>query len=324
MKRAIRIVLVLTVVLAVAAVVGVNYAIENVLPYSPIRPHRVTRDEMALYTPHLLSPSDIPARWEDCDITVEDSIRLKGWFIHSTRQPARGTILILHGIASTRIAMLADARICVGNGFNCILYDSRANGESGGLNCTFGYYEKHDVSGYIDSALARYPDSAPFGILGDSFGAAVTIQAMAIDPRLVCGVAESPFASLREVVHDYFRQMFLVPLNAIPDAALRNSERIARFAVDSVCPACDARRVVQPTMIVHGEADNKIAADYGRQVFDNLASPNKELYLIKNAGHNDLAAVGGSEYRDRIVQFFLKYMVNTSMPGRRSSAAYDR
>ncbi len=314
MRRVIRILLVLTVILGGVAILGVNYAVDNILPYSPIRPHRVTRAEMARYTPRLLSPSDIPAKWEDFDITVEDSIRLKGWFIHSSSQPARGTIIILHGIASTRIAMLSDAEICVSNGFNCILYDSRANGESGGLNCTFGYFEKHDVSSYIDSALSTYPDSAPFGIIGDSFGAAVTLQAMANDKRLVCGVAESPFATLREVVHDYFRQMFIVPLNSIPDAALERSERIAHFTVDSVAPVLDARRILQPTMIVHGEADNKIAADCGRRVFDNLASPNKELYLIKDAGHNDLAAVGGSDYRQRIIQFFVRYLVKGTAP----------
>ena len=205
--------------------------------------------------------------------------------------------------------MLSDARLLSGSGFNCILYDSRANGESGGLNCTFGYYEKHDVSSYVDSALARYPDCGPFGIMGDSLGAAVTIQALAIDKRLVCGVAESPFSTLREVVHDYFRQMFHVPMDLIPDAALKHSERIAHFSVDSVRPVDDARLILQPTMIVHGEVDSKISAEYGKRVFKNLASSVKQLYLISQAGHDNLGSAGGIEYQQALVGFFEKHLV---------------
>ena len=308
MKKLLRIVLVLVPGVAVVVVLGVNYATEHILPYSPIRPHRCTNEEIADYTSGVVNPAPFSSAWEEFDVTVEDTIRLKGWFVHAIGLPARGTIIILHGIGSCRIAMLPIARTCVQNGFNCILYDSRANGESGGLNCTFGYFEKRDVSAYIDSATVRYPGCAPFGIFGDSFGAAVAIQTMAIEPRIACGVAESPFASLREIIHDYFRQMFLVPLDFIPDAALKHSERIAGFSVDSVCPAADAHKILQPTMIVHGESDDKISSDHGRRVFDNLASPKKEWYLIAEAGHNNIAYVGGTDYQRRIVGFFATHL----------------
>ena len=314
MSRRIRVILVVLALLGLLLVVGVDYAIENVLSYSPIRPHRVTVEEVTRYNPTLLSPAGFTQVWEEFDITVEDTVHLKGWFIPSVQQPARGTIVVLHGIASTRIAMLPTARMLVQNGFNCLLYDSRANGESGGLNCTFGFYEKHDLSAYLDSALARYPGCEPLGILGDSFGAAVALQAMAIDKRLTCGVAESPFATLREVIHDYFRQRFFVPLDFISDEAMEHSERIAHFSVDSVRPVEAARHILQPTMIVHGGSDHKISADYGRRVYENLASTHKELYIIESAGHDDLAEVGGPEYRRRIIDFFTKYLARPAPP----------
>jgi pimeloyl-ACP methyl ester carboxylesterase len=150
--------------------------------------------------------------------------------------------------------------------------------------------------------------------MGDSFGAATAIQALAWDKRLICGIAESPFATLRGVIHDYFRQMYLVPLNFIPDAALLNSERIARFQVDSVCPVQDARKITQPTMIVHGFADQKISPKYGKQVFDNLSSVHKEWYLVQGAGHSDIGNVGGAEYEARIVGFFKTYLILPAAP----------
>jgi uncharacterized protein len=309
LKKPVRIALVATVLIAVTATIGVGYAIDNVLPYSPIRPHRCTPRGRPL-SPHDMATLGAPgANPEEFDITVEDSIRLKGWFIHAPGERARGTIIVLHGISSCRTDMLTRAAGFLNHGFNCIIYDSRAHGESGGINCTFGYFEKRDLTAYIDSALVRYPGCSPFGVFGSSFGAATAIQALASENRLVCGVAESPFADLREVIHDYFRQMFFVPLDFIPDAALVNSERIAGFKVDSVRPESDARRITQPAMIIHGALDAKVRPEYGKRVFDNLASARKELYIVDGAGHDDVSSVGGAPYERRLVDFFNRYMI---------------
>jgi len=308
LRKTLRVLLVVVPLLVILVAGGLLYAIRNVLPYSAIRPHRCTVEERARSSPDLLSPAAFTDHWENFDITVEDSIRLRGWFVFASGGEAQGTIILLHGIGSCKITMLSLARLFVRNGFNCILYDARANGESGGINSTFGYYEKKDVSAYIDSAIVRYPGSAPFGVLGDSFGAATAIQALAWDKRLVCGIAESPFATLRGVIHDYFRQMYYVPLDFIPDAALVYSERIAGFQVDSVSPEMDARRITQPAMIVHGSADRKISPKCGKLVFDNLSSQYKEWYLVQGAGHSDIGNVGGAEYEARIVKFFKTYL----------------
>ena len=63
MKTILRVSLIIAVVLILLAAVGVNYAVENILPYSPIRPHRCTRDEMSKYTPDLLSPAAFTSKW---------------------------------------------------------------------------------------------------------------------------------------------------------------------------------------------------------------------------------------------------------------------
>jgi hypothetical protein len=266
---------------------------------------------MPLTSPEVASLGAPGAKPEEFDITVEDTIRLKGWFIRAPGGRARGTLVLLHGISSCRSDMLPRAAGFLNHGFNCILYDSRAHGESGGINCTFGYYEKRDVSAFIDSALIRYPGCSPFGVFGSSFGAATALQALASEKRLACGIAESPFADLRDVIHDYFRQMFFVPLDLVPDAALVNSERIAGFKVDSVRPASDARRISQPVMIIHGSVDAKVRPAYGKRVFDSLASACKELYIVEGAGHDDVSLVGGAPYERRIVDFYERYMIVT-------------
>jgi pimeloyl-ACP methyl ester carboxylesterase len=298
----------LLALVGIVGYVGVNYATEHILPYSPIRPIRCPIERIKSYFSNGSTPSAAGLEWTDFDIIVEDTIQLRGWFLQSHVKPARGTIFLLHGIANCKPSMIPMAALLTAEGFNCILYDSRAHGESGGLNCTFGYYEKWDLSAYIDSAMVRFPGSGPFGVYGSSLGAAVAIQAMAHDKRLSCGAVESPFASLREIIHDYFARLFLIRVNSIPDRALLFSEQIAHFSVDSVQPVLSAANITQPIMVIHGLEDKHIASSYGRKVFESVGSREKEWYPIPGGEHNNVRDVGGVIFKRRVVAFFKRHL----------------
>jgi uncharacterized protein len=294
----IKIFIISIIVLAAAGYAGFNYALTHVLPYSAIRPLRCNADSF-------LTPKVAGLNWEPFNITVQDSIKLIGWFIHSSNKTANGTVFVLHGIASCKAGMLTTAKLLADSGFNCVLYDSRASGESGGVNCTFGYYEKYDLSSYIDSTIARYPGSGPYAIFGHSMGAAVSLQALALDKRLSCGVVMSPFADLKQIIRDYFARTAF-RMDYIPDEAVRHSEEIAAFKADSVKPAISARNITQPVLVIHGTNDKNISIIYGKEIYDNLQSKDKEWYPVAKAMHNNIPVVGGDEWKKRILAFLRK------------------
>ena len=310
MNKVIRNSVIIIVSLCTLTVSAYYVAVNRVLPYSPIRPHRIGRDEIRRYFPDGASPDKTGLKFSPLDVTVEDSINLRGWFIYARRDSAIGTVILLHGIASCKEAMLPLAGTLASAGYNCIVYDSRAHGESGGTNCTFGYYEKRDVSVFIDSSIERFSNVQPVGIYGASLGAAIAIQAMATDRRIRCGIAESPFATMREVIYDYWKSFSGLPVHSIPDGALRNSEKIANFAVDSVSPEDYAKRIDSPVLIIHGDKDEKISIHYGERVFKNLHSPEKKFYLVPGAGHDNLAAIGGQAYSNTVLDFFRTHLRN--------------
>lgn len=292
--------LLIVIIIISAVYIGIDYAIANVLPYSAIRPARIILKG--------ITPASFNLKADNFNITVEDTLKLRGWFIYSDIQPARGTIFLLHGIAASKAMMLPTAKMLAHEGFNTVLYDSRANGESGGINCTFGFYEKYDLSSYIDSAIVRYPGSSPYAIFGHSLGGAVTIQALAHDKRLVCGIAQAPFAELKQTIRDYFSRMAFIRFNYIPDEALLHSEKIANFSADSVKPADAARKITQPVMIIHGLEDNYIYPEYGKKIYCNLASKQKEWYPVTGAKHNDVSHTAGDEWNRKFIEFYTKHL----------------
>lgn len=308
---------VVSLAVVVLACVALYVVVEHVLPYSPIRPHRITHSEIVSAVHAEPTPEMLGLRAEPFGITVDDSIGLKGWFIHADSIRPVGTVVVLHGIASCKEAMLPTAKTFARAGFNCILFDMRAHGESGGLYCTFGYNEKWDVSRYIDSARARFGSAlGPVAVMGGSLGAAVALQAMEVDARICCGVVESPFATLREVVYDYMKRISGIPARWVSDHALARSGEIARFPVDSVRPEESARNVAQPVMVVHGLLDQHISPDYGRRIYQNLRSHDKQWVPVPEASHFNIASVGGDAYKRRIVDFLQKQMRKYGQPPR--------
>src|SRR5205807_320551 len=100
-------------------------------------------------------------------------VRLKGWWFHAAGR-ARGTVVYLHGVADNRGSGLGIADHFLARGFDVGAYDSRAHGESEGLACTYGYYEKRDLSRVLELVEIQ-----PIIVLGTSLGAAVAIQTAA-------------------------------------------------------------------------------------------------------------------------------------------------
>ncbi|MBS1537439.1 MAG: alpha/beta fold hydrolase [Bacteroidetes bacterium] len=210
MNRRYKLLITSLILLIAIACYGVYWGIYNVLPYSAIKPLRLTSPLIIEKFKEKYTPNRFNLTLKQFSFTTKDSITLRGWFIPS-QYKAKGTILVLHGIASSKQLMLPYASDLVKDSFNVVVYDSRAHGESGGEYCTLGFYEKYDVSKCIDKVIEQFGDSCvPFGILGNSMGAAVALQAIPLDKRIVCGISESSFANLRETLSDYLERMIPV------------------------------------------------------------------------------------------------------------------
>jgi alpha-beta hydrolase superfamily lysophospholipase len=218
-----------------------------------------------------------PAEARDVEIRGEGGVRLAGWSLRG-REPRRGTVIYLHGSGDNRTSGLYLAERYTARGFDVLLYDSRAHGESEGDACTYGYFEKEDLRRAIDGVEVR-----PVWIIGTSLGAAVALQAAAIDSRIAGVVAVAAFSDLRTVASE--RAPRFASRRNIEDS-FRLAESLAHFRVDDVSPQRAARDIRVPVLVIHGQDDRETPPDHSRRIFDALGGP-KRLILVPGAGHND-------------------------------------
>jgi dipeptidyl aminopeptidase/acylaminoacyl peptidase len=139
-------------------------------------------------------------------------------------------------------------------------------------------------------------------------GAAIALQAAAIDQRIEAIVAEASFTDLRTIMVDYQKLMTKLPWHFLRNLAMSRSQKLARFKTRDVSPNQAVRSVHKPVLFIHGTDDTRIRAEYSRALYNNANQP-KELLLIHKGDHTNLLSVGGSEYDQRIVSFFEKNLV---------------
>jgi hypothetical protein len=158
-----------------------------------------------------------------------------------------------------------------------VAYDSRAHGDSDGAVCTYGFYEKKDLSRVLDATPA-----GPIILVGTSLGAAVALQAAAEDPRITGVVAAEVFSDLVTVVRERARFVFTTGLIR---RAIDLAEEQGRFQAGEVSPVVAARKVRVPVLLIHGEADVDTLPDHSHRVFTALPGQ-KRLIIVPGARHN--------------------------------------
>jgi len=214
-----------------------------------------------------------------CDdvVFVGEGVKLIGWRCHAST-PRRGTLIYLHGTGDNHTSGAGIVERFAARGFDVLAYDSRAQGESEGEVCTYGFFEKHDLHRVIDTSGA-----GPFVLVGTSLGAAVALQEAAIDSRVIAVIAAETFSDLRTVATE--RAPFFFTPGAI-GRAFQLAEQQGHFDVDAVSPVIAAAHITVPVLLIHGAADVDTAPDHSRRVLAALAGP-KRLILVPGARHNE-------------------------------------
>jgi uncharacterized protein len=266
----------------------------HVLPYSIIKPPRTTAT-------NYLDNDFI--EYDKVLVTSFDSIKLKGYHVKSFSGKPKASLILVHGIGGCKEHFTNLAANLSKKGYDCWLFDNRAHGESEGLYSTYGYLEKKDIKAIVDAIKMKTPETK-VAIWGNSLGGAIAIQALEYDKRLEFGIIESSFANLRQIVYDYQKRLFFdIGIKFASNVALNEAGEIARFNPDEVSPIDSVKKITQPIMICHGDKDENISIEYGKALFNNLASKDKSFVLVKGGGHYSLATIGGNAYNDKLMAF---------------------
>ena len=142
-------------------------------------------------------------------MAARNGVVLRAW-LFVPAQPNGSTVIVLHGIADSRASQIGLSRIFLKHGYDVVVPDSRAHGESGGDLATYGLLESYDVHRWVSWLIENQHPVQVFG-MGESLGAAVLLESLAIEPRFSAIVADSSFSSFERIGRDRVAEQLPVP-----------------------------------------------------------------------------------------------------------------
>lgn len=194
--------------------------------------------------------------------------------------------IMFHGYRSTSIRDFSGGLQCaVDMGYNVILVDQRAHGESEGRNLGFGVLERHDCISWIDYAIQLFGADCDIFLTGLSMGASTVLMASNMDlPINVRGIiADCGFTSPREIICKVMGEMGL-PSSILYPLVRAGARIFGGFDPDSVSATECLKNAKVPVLFIHGEDDRFVPAEMGIKNYEACTSY-KEIFTVPGAGH---------------------------------------
>jgi hypothetical protein len=242
--------------------------------------------------------------WPKEEVRLQSPYGYEVFGIYVPTPESNRVVILCHGIANTLYGSVKYVDVFRQRGFNVLMIDFRNHGRSGGSNTSYGFYEKHDLTAWVDWVMARCGETCRVGTHGVSLGASTAIQHAAIDPRVAFCIADCSYASASEEFAYRLKVEYgLSPFPLVPLGSLVTRLRAGYFYGD-VMPIADITALDIPVLFIHGQADDYIPPETSITMHDVKPGP-KQLYLVPNARHAGAYGENPEAY-DRVVGEFLE------------------
>jgi uncharacterized protein len=241
---------------------------------------------------------------EAAEFQSGDGLTLRGWYIPA--ENSTKTIIVCSGANGSLDADVHVAPWLHEAGYNVLLFNWRAHGQSDGDVVTLGFNERYDLIAAVQYAKSKGAERV--GVLGFSMGGTVALATAAVYEDINAVVADSPFVFVLSAVAGGLIERgvheglsFLLARLFVATACLRTQLNLfdidlARW-INRVAP--------RPLLLIFGEQDVIIPQSEVDLIFARAGDP-KEVWRVPEAAHRNIYTLLPAEYRRRICEFFEK------------------
>ncbi|MGA7136244.1 MAG: alpha/beta fold hydrolase [Terriglobales bacterium] len=249
--------------------------------------------------------------FQDVVLVASDGAVLRAWFMRPS-EPSGDAVILLHGVSDNRMGTYGYGRWLVQHHYMVLLPDARAHGNSSGEFATYGLKEADDVHRWVNWIETAEHPRCMFG-LGESMGAAQLLQSLPKEPRFCAVVAESPFASFREVAYVRFGQ----PFHAGPwlgrtlfrpavNAGFLYVRLRYGFDMEDASPEQAVVGSKIPVLLIHGLDDSNIPP-YHSDLIQAKNPSDVVVWKVPGAFHTGAHEAAPQEFERRVLEWFAEH-----------------
>lgn len=242
--------------------------------------------------------------FEKVSITSFDGLTLHGMYL-SAKEKSDKTIICVHGYKS----MGQNDYACLSGyyhnrGFNVLLVDNRAHGESEGTYIGFGCLDRKDVLGWISFIEKRFPDQSSIYLHGISMGASTVLMTGGIctSNKIKGIIADCGFTSAWDVFSHILKRDYHLPQFPLMYLTSLVCKKLAGYGFQDISTLKEVKKIRVPILYIHGEVDNFVPTHMS---YDNYhaTTGEKKILIIEGAGHGEAYYKDSKKYEEEVTNF---------------------
>lgn len=214
---------------------------------------------------------------------------LHGWWIPASSSP-KGVILYLHGNGVNVGANVEHAGRFNQLGFSVLLIDYRGYGRSEGNFPTEKQVYQDAEAAWQYLVQQRQIKPQDIMVYGHSLGGAIAVHLASHHSNMAGLIIESSFTSMRDMVV-YQKQYRVFPVDLLLTQKFDSISKIKSLSM--------------PMLFIHGTADRTVPALMSQILYD-AATARKQILIVPDAYHNNVATVAGDRYLQTVSNFYEK------------------
>lgn len=218
-------------------------------------------------------------------------------------------VVVLHGYNGSMEDIYDIAMHYAAEGYNILMPDLRANGESEGSFLGMGWTDRLDVINWIDLILEGNP-SAQVVIHGVDVGAttALMLSGEPLKSSIKAIVAEGAYTSAWDVTKAEYEARYKWPVFPFMNMMNPVMKVWGGYTLKEADAVKQVKNTQVPILLIHGKNDTYATEDMTNELNMAIASVH-EVYTIETGSHGDGRYAEPENYYNKTFEFIGKHVV---------------
>ncbi|MFS0777801.1 alpha/beta hydrolase [Neobacillus sp. 3P2-tot-E-2] len=241
-------------------------------------------------------------KFEIVQMKSYDGLTLKGRFLKNPNSNGK-VVILAHGYKGSSEQMPGITKDYYDMGYDVLKPDARGHAMSEGDYIGYGWHDRKDYVDWVDFLIREKKENTIF-LHGFSMGAATVLMTSGEQlPKEVKGIiADSGYTTVKAELSHQLKYLYHLPAFPLMEVTGVITKIRAGYTFEEASALESVRKNKLPLFIIHGDQDELVPTEMGTEIYE-AASSEKELWIVKGAGHTEAYKVSEEEYKKRLQNF---------------------
>lgn len=240
---------------------------------------------------------------EDRQMTHQ-GLKQVAWYVPATQQTDK-TVIVVHGFGQTKSRMRPYAYLFHRLGYNVLMPDNMAHGDSEGQIIGYGWNDRLNLIKWAELLVEDNPDTE-LVLYGLSMGGATVMMASgeeSLPEQVVALIEDAGYTSVWEELVFQAKDMYSLPAFPLLYQVSALSKLRAGFTYGEASSLKQLAKNTLPTLFIHGDSDTFVPTSMVYENYEATAGE-KAIYIVPGADHSETFQTDMAAY-ERVIQNFL-------------------